>query len=427
MKRILYIQEGSQPLGLAEACLSLTPKISYSPTGELLLDVEGTQKLLGGEKGVLSRLENIAEHFQIEKTVVTDRPEWAKPLGIEPYVVVPPGQSQTRLFSLKIERIPLLGELVIEEDEWKERHRLVAFMRRVGLGHIHDFAKLPPLAINRRFGKMGILLHQWSWGRRELPIPIFSLEEPLTDTLDASDTISIDALILGLTPILYRLCSRLEGRRLHAVKLTLDFRLDNGQRFSETLKLSDPTHDPQVLIRLLDEFLRRLTWDAPLISVALSIPETAHAVAAQLSLFDTLENKAHDIGRFLNRMKAKFAAPLGTPVLTESYVPEKGWRLAWPPENSHGSPNGNSHINSHRNSYGAPENAAPFADRPYFIFSAPRPIPPPQGRITPCEKIETQWWDVGLIQRAYYIVETSREKRWVYITPQGQWFWHGIF
>ncbi len=451
MKRILYLQ-GESPcanLGLAEACLSLTPKIGHYPTGELLLDVAGTEKLLGGEKGVLSRLENIGEHFHIEKTVVTDRPEWAKPLGTGRLVVVPPGQSQKRLFSLPMDRVPFLGEPVIDDNEWKERHRLVAFMRRVGLSHIHDFARLPPLAINRRFGKMGILLHQWTLGTREFPIPLFSPQEELIETLDTSEIQSIDSLLMGLEPILQRFCQRLFGRNELAKTLCFKFRIDSGKKLSEILRLGEPTDQVQTILKLLDEFLRRLSWDDPLVTVEISVTETSPKVPAQLSLFDSTENRAHDLGRFIGRLKSRCPEILvGSPVLQEAFLPEQGWRVTWPVPAV--SPSA-----SVSASASAPAIQTPYNDRPLFLFATPKPIPTPKTRLIPSERIETHWWESHPQQRAYFIVESPSERpderhpkyppkysdrlrqehppeysngrQWIFTTPQGQWFLHGIF
>jgi len=409
MKRILYLHSSLSVIPLAEACFSLTPKVSVYKTNELILEISETQKFFGGDAGVLLKLEELVSFFKMDRTVVlTDRPEWARAFRMESDVILPPGESAKSLLALPIDQLQYCGDpLAIEE----ERVALIAFMKRVGMRCISDFAKLPPIAINRRFGKMGLTLLEWVRGERELLIPIFVPGDPIRETLETGEITSLETLLFYLRQTLIRIEARLCGRAVMAQELVLTFFLESRKKLVRHLKLSEPQKTAQGLLALLREFLSGLQWDSPLQSLGIEVSDTVPYVPSQLLLFENAESRFHDLAQFVAKLKARYGnQSVGSPQIQESYYPESSWKNTWPPV--------------------APKNTdALFPERPLLLYTPPKPYRSPSlSRLTSSESLYCEWWEGGG-ERQYFIAENPQgEKLWVFRdSTSGQWFLHGVF
>ena len=420
-KRILYFQSLSPLTAFAEACFSLTPKVSLPKANALYLEIGGTQRLFGGEEGVLYLAENLASPFELEKRyVLNDRPEWAPALAIAPEVWLQKGQSQARLFQLPIDRIEYCGDPMTFEAEGPARKNLTAFMKRVGIRAIGDFARLSTAAVGRRFGKMGVELGEWVHGNRELVLPPLVSQENIRESLDADSISSLEELLFLLRQTLVRIEARLRGRALVARQIRLVFFLESRQILERFLDLSEPMQESQALLKLLKEFLSHQTWTSPLEKLEVEVSKTEPFTAGQLSLFDKGENRFLDLAQYVERLKNRFGfESVGFPDLQESYLPERSWKNVWPP------PKANRVADSGNRSQGFP---APGI-RPLFLFTPAKPCPAPRHcRLIPSENLATEWWEEGG-DRSYFIAETPQgERLWVYWDCQRrEWFLQGTF
>lgn len=413
-RRILYLSVPGKTAPLAEACFCLTPKVAVGNEGEIFLDIATTQKALGGEARVLLKAETLATAFRVPQRtlVVTDRPEWARALATEPDVILAPGKSHERLLALPLARLALVGDPLAKEEDVREREALAAFMKRVGMHTLGDFARLPLSAIGRRFGKSGVVLHEWVMGQREVALPPFVFVEPIREHLDCDEVTSLEALLLGLAEVLARVEARLRGRMRLAKQLRLTFILESHPALTRTLELSAPCQEAQAMVRLLRDFLSGLSWESPLVRLEVEVSDTLPWQPGQLSLFDDIENKFPELALYVGRLRARFGDHrVGFPKLVESHLPERAWRPCFPPE-------------------APPPKRAFYPKRPLFLFDPPRPVSSPASSwdLTPSENLASEWWEeTG--NRSYFVAKNPQgECLWVFWDHrQKGWYLHGTF
>lgn len=407
MQRVLYLENSSSVTALAEACFSLTPKVSQLSERELYLEVASTCGLFGGEAGMLLRAHKLFVSFgAAPRLVLTDRPEWAKAFATSHEVLVPPGKSQARLLSLPIERLALCGD----PFKLEERTTLLTFLKKVGLRKIGDFTRLPAPAVIKRFGQKGAELRAWALGEKEISLPLFAPEEKLTERIDTEEIASLESLLFYLRKLLVRLECRLHGRAQAARALLLIFYLDSGQQLERWLQLAEPMRDPQALLRVLRDFLSTLTWNSPLLRLEVTVTDAVTHSIGQLSLFDDKEQKFHELAQFVTRLRSRYGELcVGTPELCESHYPESAWRNQWPPPRK--------------------VLACEFPNRPLFLYDPPKPCTPDRRwRLIPLENIDCEWW-ANRRTRAYFLAESDAEASlWIFFEPKTQrWFLHGVF
>jgi protein ImuB len=417
MKRILYIRGPAPAIpALGEACFSLTPKVSVSSENEIFLEVGGTQRALGGEARTLMLADGLVTTFGLgdgAARVLTDRPEWARALApVSGEVILAPGRSQERLFALPIGRLVHCGDPAVIPEELREREALVRFMKRVGMPFIRDFAGLPPAAVLRRFGKMGLTLQEWVLGKRELILPPFTPEEKIREWVDTDEITSLDSLLLNLHDVLARIEARLQGRGRLAKRLLFTFNLESHAPLVKPFELSEPCRETKQLLRLSAEFLNGVRWESPLVRLEIEVADTLPWQPGQLSLFDEVENRFYDLAQYVARLRTRFGeSSVGFPGLRESYLPERSWQPCFPPEK-------------------APPPRNPYPERPLFLFNPPRRCSPPRHwHLIPSENLVTEWWEGTGGNRHYFIARDPKgECLWVYRDDRsGEWFLHGTF
>jgi protein ImuB len=375
------------------------------------LDIGGTQQLFGGEKGILSLMDKLIASFAVEgRLVLTDRPEWAKAFAFQKQSILPAGKSYSRLLLLPIERLEVCGDPAALEEEFRERNHLVRFMKRVGMRLISDFAMLGPTAIGRRFGSLGMEIHQWVAGTKELCLPPVVFSEPVKETIDTEEIPSLENLLFYLRQSLVRIESRLRGRGTLAKTLKLTFELETGHRITSPLPLSQPMAEASSLLRLLKEHLGKTTWEAPLQSLEIEVSDTVPFTPGQLSLWDKMENQFADLARFVGRLRARFGEKaVGFADLQESYLPECSWKNVWPPPADRSYPS--------------------FPQRPPFLFSPPKPyVLRKHWKLIPSESLAAEWWE-NTGERHYFIAASPQgERLWIFWDEKNQrWFLHGTF
>lgn len=408
-QRFLYFQ-ASNPGAISEACFSLTPKVSVFPS-EVFLEIGCTEKSLGGETKVLFNAHRLIDAFQVKPSlVVTDRPEWARAFACGTDLIIPPGKSQERLLALPIERLTFCGDPTTSEDEEKERAKLTLFMRRVGMRTISDFSGLSPIAINRRFGRAGILLHEWVLGKREVVMPLFNPPERIREVIDTEEMSGVEALLTSLEPVLLRISARLYGRKLSAKSFLLSFSLESKESISKKLTLTEPKQDAAFFHRVFKECLASTTWGAPLQSLTIEVSESEPYRMGQLSLFSDAETKFSDLAEYVGRLRARLGEEnVGFPAIHASYLPEFSWKNIWPPPRL--------------------QESYPSSSRPLFLFSPPKKwTPSSEWAFQISETVAAEWWD-GAAPRKYFIAKNrGGERMWVfYDTKAREWFLHGSF
>lgn len=413
--RILYFQCPEPLQALSEACLSLTPKVFISHNREVFLDIAVTESYFGGEHTIMERWKELTQTFQVAgQTVLTDRPQWARPFAIgNKEIQLPRGQSQQHLFALPLERLPYCGEPELSDEVVAEHSDLVGFMKRIGMQQIFDFARLGPTAVGRRFGQIGMQLHQYVLGTRTPLLPQWAPDCPLEEAIATDDIGSLDALCFSLRQLLVKLEARLRGRAQLVSQLKLSFSLESGRELTHTLTLAEPTQESAQLQRLLKEQLTQLSWDSPLTHLKVGVTETTPFQAGQLSLFDRAMNKMSDLGNFVERLRSRYGRDqAGVAHFEASHLPERSWRPTWPATGST-----------------LPERAVPFG-RPLFLYDPPRPYHLRGNQpLVSSENLAVEWWDKEPGFRRYYLTKDHQGRRlWIYWDAQkSEWYLHGTF
>lgn len=395
--------------------MALTPKVFTPRKESLFLDIESTQTFFGGEAPLLQKAHELLTQFDLTPNiVVTDHPQWAPMLSTQKQVVLPPGKSLEVLLQLPIDRLNYCGDPSKTEEQSPERASLTSFMKRVGMYQVRDFYQLSPLAINRRFGKVGIVLQQWLQAKRKVRLPSFFPLEPIEESLDnvtSEEVCSMETLLFYLRQLLVRAQARLKGRMQMAKEIKISFFLESHNDFTKTLILSEPLIEASAILKVLQEFLNGIQWDSPLQNLTLHISDTLPLVRGQLSLFDEAENRMHDMGKYVGRLQARYGATnVGIACPEQSYLPEASWKSTWPaqpPSFPKGLP----------------------TNRPLFLYTPPRPYHPnAQAQMVEAETISTEWWN-NKAKRKYFIsTSTQGEKLWVYWDyQQKKWFLHGTY
>lgn len=417
--RILYLKrKGIAPF--AEACLTLSPRLFVHGGEELFIDLTPTLKWFGGEEAWLTAFEKLRESFN-ERTpyLVGDRMEWSKAFYerdsealLEKALVIPPGQSQSWLWQLPIERLMAVGDPTLLAAERKDREYLVSFMRRVGLNRICDFVRLDATAIGRRFGKRGLILQDWLLGHRPIAFPPFVSREPLKEFIDAEDLISVQALLHQARGAFDRIAARLVGRGEMAKVIQVSFYFDEQATQHQFLTFHEPARTTAALIKPLEQYLDRPRWEGPLKFIELEVKETGRFVPGQLSLFETTENRMADLAGYVQELQGRWGEEaVGFAELQESYVPERSWRRVFPPPVAA----------DHRPWVGM---------RPPILYSPPRPYTPPRHfSLTPSENLATEWWEDSGAYRRYFIAHHPHgPKLWLFWDCQKrEWFLQGSF
>ena len=414
MKRVLFLlpppDRASDLCAFAESCLSLTPRVSLVTAG-VYLDIAGTARLFGGEAGVLDRVERLLSSFNlVAGLIVCDRPEWARPLAAQRRtLVLDKGHGPEALWRLPVNRLVECGDPSRLESGHEERTKIVGFLGKVGLATWGSFARLPEAAVLRRFGRAGSELHAVANGRYSFPLPRFEPRDPLEETIDAEETVSLDGVLFLLRQALVRLEARLVGRRLAAKAVSARLHFDSSPSISHALPLLEPTYASTDLLRLLQEILGRLRGDSPLTRIDIAITDTIPNEPVQFSLFDDTQHRRAEMSKFVARLRGRFGdGSAGFAALTESFLPERSWRVAWPPAP-------------------APPPRPDAPERPLVLYATAREVRPQTSwELHESERVSAEWWR-GTAPRRYFVARTPRgERLWIYRDRAG-WFAQGAF
>lgn len=415
MKRYIYIQIPHSVSKVAEACLFLTPEVFILKNFHLVLEISSTQKFFGGEVGLLTQLDKILSLFFKEEEeknwVVLDNPAWGGCFLQQKNLILPMGQSQSYLMKLSLGVLVFCGDSEISVVERKGREQLVSFMYRIGMQTVTDFMRLTPLAISRRFGKMGVLISEWLRGDKKLILSPFISTEKLEEKIPGERLYSLESLLFILKGVLHRFEFRMKGLNLTAKTMRFNFFLEDKKSFIKEISFSQSLQETEKIFKILKEFLSSLTWEAPVSQLEVVISETHSHKAAQLSLWDNLENRYGDLNQFLMQLQSKYSrAVVGYPHLSENHFPEKSWGLKLVPSRQK--------LEKEK-----------LIARPLFLFSKPKPVSLSKDtKFFQSEEIVTDWWEDSYSTRRYFIAKQRDQELWVYFDSQERkWFLHGAF
>ncbi|MBZ0156247.1 MAG: DNA polymerase Y family protein [Alphaproteobacteria bacterium] len=195
---------------------------------------------------------------------------------------------------------------------------------RLGIRTVGDFLRLPPEAVQKRFGPDARRLHDFASGEGYAPLRPELPPEALVETIqfEPADGDAI-RLLFVMKPPLHALCERLASRGRALAGIEVRFVYERGAPRTDLIRPAEPTLDEAVVIDLL-----RLRFEGdPLSADVAEIVMTAHegpADARQLRLFfEGPRRDAAAAARALARIRAELGPEaVRRAILRDGHLPE---------------------------------------------------------------------------------------------------------
>lgn len=396
---------------LAAWALQFTPGVSLQAPAGLVLEIEGSLKLFGGIKTILSMIRCGAAdmgHTLSVGVAPTVAAAWLLArAGCEKIV------SCKRMIESAIAPLPV-GAL---DCDAKTLETLAA----IGAKTVGDALKLPRDGAARRFGPQFLQQLDRVLGTRPEARRFFTPPAQFSAKLDLGAAVdNAQALVFAAQRLLTQLAGYLGSRCGGVQHFKLVLAHEDLPPTALEIGLATPTRDPGRFVAVVREQLAALTLAAPVVQLALEAGEILVLAGENQTLFAEIADRSADWAKLIERLRARLGAEAVQGVSPRAeHRPEHAWQRAAP---------------------GArPAQVAP-RPRPLWLLREPRPLKQvaekpysgngPLALVAGPERIESGWWDGGDVKRDYFVAQTAeRSTVWVYRERRrpGGWYLHGIF
>ncbi len=451
---------------LADVLLAFGPSVEVCPTAFLLVELcTGADD----ESLVLQQIgSRLLELGYESTTVVADDIDTACTIARQKETVnrvVPRGCSAEVLAELPVEALvwtdPRTDPLSRRQAQM---HGMCEALKAVGLLTVGTLQALAPTEVGERFGVEGRQLWDRSRGMNRRPL------RKHVPPLVMNEDYAFEQVVDDLEPILFvirRLLHRLEIR-LSAVHravriLVMRFWIEPGDEHildvnatrpasskrwvQQKIRMARATRSSDTLFSVIREQLGgRLPggiW-----ALRLDVEESEVNQGAQLDLFSRRDQTLEDLGALVGRLSAALGdSVVFSPVLVNTYRPETAWRknkFSVDAACSASNVSRRSQSGRHLSRRPALESLPLVPHRPVSLLLCPEPaiyvrhrrVVRWRGRylgiraLRGHEQFRTEWWqpDGRKLNRDYVQVETEEGTHlWMYLTPDGEAFIHGIF
>jgi len=396
---------------IAAWAVQFTPAVSLQPPCGLLLEVEGSLRLLGGIGRILDAVKRGVADMGFTVSVAcapTVSAAWLLARGGTERVFA--GQRAIR------EAISPLPVHVLDCDA-----QALETLAAIGVRSLGDLLSLPRDGAARRFGQR--VLDQLDRALGLLPeARVFFTVPPRFDAaLElAAEVASAEVLLFPAKRLLTQLAGYLAARCAGVQRFRLVLEHEDAPETPLEIGLATPSRDTGRLIILVRERLAATTLAAPVTRVRLAADEILTLAGDTGDLFPDRTNDAGDWARLVERLSARLGqeAVHGLSPRAE-HRPEYAWQAITP---------------------GAGAGQAPRSPRPLWLLEWPRPLDEvdskphyhdgPLSLLAGPERIESGWWDGADVKRDYFIAQTpGHSMLWIYRERKqpGGWYLHGIF
>ncbi|WP_051277791.1 Y-family DNA polymerase [Solimonas flava] len=274
----------------------------------------------------------------------------------------------------------------------------------VGLRRLGELRALPRAAFARRFGAGRLLELDRLYGQAAepaeaiVPPPRFRRRFELAGEIE-----QVEPLLFPLRRLAYELQAWLRARDVTLREVRLEALHAQRRRTRFTLRFLDAHRDGARILGGLQERLAREPLPAAVRALELQATELADACVVQTDLFARSDGQGEWTAA-VERIAARLGAPaVWTPAPQADHRPERAWR-----------------------SDGAGEAVTP-RQRPLWLLQRPLPLPAMPAPPAAIERIESGWWDGDDQRRDYGVTEWQGQRAWVFRTPDGRWFLHGLW
>ena len=311
---------------LLECAGAFSPRVESTRPGTVILDLAGTEKLLGSAETTACKItvnaRQIGLYLRIAVAANPDAAMYAA-LGFAGITIISGGDEAKILAPLHVGLLPASPELLEVLEGW-------------GICTFKALASLPSIALTERLGQRGLELQKLAQGRTNRPLkPV----EPIPDFIgghEFEDPIeNLELLAFDLNRVLEEICDRLVAESLatNELRLILDLEVrqirdgKEGEQYRHNWKLPVPTQDRHMLFTLLRLDLERNTFSAPIKKLRVEAVPIKPRMA-QGNLFappspeaEKLETTLARIRGVVGSMDAEGISCVGSPLIPDTHKP----------------------------------------------------------------------------------------------------------
>jgi protein ImuB len=344
-KRSLAEEESAQAR-LVNFAGRFSPRVESTCSGAVIVDLAGTEKLLGSWQDTARNMTAQAAEIGFEiRIAMAANPDTAfltargfsangvsrpRPSLTWTGIFIPPGKEAEHLAPLAIDALPISPEMLEILKGW-------------GIRTFQALAALPTVAVVERLGQDGLYLQKLARGEIDRPLLTVEANAEFVASFEFDDPVeTLESLFFILNRLLQELCTKLLDTAVAAQELRLTVELEVRQtlrqiqrsekekeeeQYRHEWKLPVPTQDRNLLFGLVRLQLEKTTFSAPVRRLSLEVIPVKPRVA-QENFFAPPSPEAEKLEITLERIRgvvgdadATGAACVGSPSLVDTHKP----------------------------------------------------------------------------------------------------------
>lgn len=388
-----------------------TPVVSLEPPAGLLLEIEGSLKLLGGIDNVLQSVERGLQDMGYTAAIACASTATAA------WLLARNGGSRLAIERSALEPVIAALPVTVLDCESSTRNTFAA----IGAKRIGDLLRLPRNGLAHRFGPRLLDTLDRALGKLPEARRSFTPPERFDVKLElAAEVTHSEALLFAAKRQLTQLAGFLAARRAGIQCFTLTLLHEIPPVTITEIGLVAPMRDVRHLIALTRERLAALTLRAPVRALQLTAGDICALAAENYSLSQDSLNAQGEWQQLVERLRARLGQEAVHGISARpDHRPEHAWYATQP---------------------GTRNMAIETRPRPLWLLEQPQPLKAiaskPHYRddalalIAGPERIESGWWDGADARRDYFIAQTPDcATLWIYRERREpfEWYLHGVF
>lgn len=291
---------------IMEILENFTPLVEKVSIDEAYLDITGTEDLLGSPDGIARQIkERISREIRLtcsigiapNKFLAKVASDIHKPDGL---TIIPPNEVSTFLDTLPVEKIPGAGKRTVEA------------LRRCGLKTAGEIKLFDRDQLVKRFGKLGLRLHELSHGQDPSPVvPLRGVKSISSEETLPYDTGDLGLLMEALKPHAKTVARRLRSHGLRGKTITIKVKFMDFTAVTRARTIASATDSSKMIaynaLRLLAD--QPLKKKARLIGVEVSnLMEDLENAQMNLFPLGLDEERERKLDRAIDEIREKFGS-----------------------------------------------------------------------------------------------------------------------